>query len=233
MLPYLPEQPLLRLLHALDHLLTLRTARKLVGVRQQRTFARHLAQRAREDVIVLQPLNDLLRRQPFRNSEGMLHHLALDDGVDDVGQTRVFPKQEFTRLQRSARIECQHTADEAPPVRLGDALAQQEIADIGHARARRNIDDLVLGQRPFRRQHLLAVDVEPACAENQHQQDCDDGVACDHERIARTVGALRRRNLLRLKCRARTARFNGWPLTHVRNPNPFWPDLSHRLGLAI
>ncbi|CEG08267.1 hypothetical protein BN961_01681 [Afipia felis] len=198
MLPDFREQPLLRLLHALDHLLARGAARKLVSVRQQRALARHFAQRAREDVVILQPLNDLFRCQPFRNGEGMLHHLAIDDGADDIRQACILLEQEFARFERGARVERQHAADKGPAIRLDDTLSQQDVANVGHPRAWRNIDDLVGGQRTFRGQHLLAVDVKTARAEDHHQQNRDDGVARNHEGIASAVGTLRRRNLLRL-----------------------------------
>ncbi len=74
------------LLHALDHLIARRAAREFAGLRQQRALARQLADAAGENVVVGQARHDLLGGQALRNRDSVLHHLALDDGGDDVAQ---------------------------------------------------------------------------------------------------------------------------------------------------
>ena len=88
---------LLRLLHPVDHLIARRAAWEIVGVRQQRAFARLFLQRARENVVVLNAGNDLLRGQTFRNGDGVLHHLALDDVVGRIGDAAPWHRRRHRR----------------------------------------------------------------------------------------------------------------------------------------
>ena len=219
--PDFAEHPLLRLLHALDHLLAGGAARKLVGLRQQRSFARNFANAAGEDLILRQPRHDLLGGQPFRNGHRVLHHLAFDDGGDHVAQAGVLLERVFAGLEIGARLQRDHAADEPPAVDVGDAFAAQNVGDVGDAGALRNVDDLVVPQRTGRLDLLLAVDVESAGADHQHQQPGDDGVADHHPRIAGAIGPLRRRrHLFRLQRGARALRRDRRPFTHRCNFNP-------------
>ena len=88
----------------------------------------------------------------------MLHHLAIDDGVDDVAQSSALLEQIFAGLQARPRIERYDSTDEGPAVSGDDPIAKQDIVDIRHAGARRNVDDLVLGERTLRLNDLLAVE---------------------------------------------------------------------------
>ena len=206
----------MRLLHAVDHLIARRATREVIGIRQQRAFARLFFQRTREDVVVLNTRNDLLRRQAFRNGDGMLHHLPVNDGVDHVAQTGVFLKQIFAGFESGTRIHRQYTADEGPAVGGNHAGAQEDVTDVRHAGARRNVDDLVLGQWPLRFDGLLAVEERTTNQQHRDDQEGEDRVADHHQRTARPSRVLRRlRYLFRLKRRARAAGRNGWSLAHT------------------
>ncbi|AHY51088.1 hypothetical protein BJS_03936 [Bradyrhizobium japonicum SEMIA 5079] len=211
----------MRLLHALDHLIARGPARELVGLGQQRAFTRQLADAAGEDVVVGQPRHDLLGGQAFRDRDGMLHHLALDDGGDDVAQGGVFLERILTRLEVRARLQRGDAGDEHPGIDVGHAFPVQRLGDVALAGPLRDVDDLVFLQRPRRLEQLPAVIVDAAGAEHGDQQKGDDGVADDHEGIARPVRSpRRRRNLFGLQRCPRTPGRNGRPFTHRSNLNP-------------
>ena len=203
-LPDLREHPLLGLLHALDHLFARGAAREFVGFRQQRAFARHFPHAPSEDVVVDEPRHDLFGRQALRDSDGVLHHLALDDGGDDIAQAGILLKGIFARLEVGTCLERKHAADECPGIDVDHALAQQHVGDVALAGTRGNVDDLVFPQRARGLQHLPAVIVHRSRPDHQNDQDGDDGIADDHERIAGALRPLRRRrHLLGLQRSAR------------------------------
>ena len=151
-LPDFRQHPLLGLLHALDHLLARGAAREFVGFRQQCAFARQFLQRAREQIVVGQPRHDLFGGQAFGNSDAVLHHLAFDDGGDDVAQAGMLLERIFARLEVGTRLQRKHAADEYPMIDVDHALALQRVGDVALAGALRNIDDLVFLQRTLRLQ---------------------------------------------------------------------------------
>ncbi len=219
-LPHLVDDATLRLLHALDDLIARGAARKLVGLRQQRALARHVLHRPGEDVVLHQPRDDLLRGQPFGNGERVLHHLAVDQRIDNVAQARRFGEGVFARLQVGARLHREHAGEERPAIVLDHAVALQNLGDVAHPRLG-NVDDLFLGQRPRRIEPLLDVEVAAAGRDHGDEDQREDGVADDDDRIARTRRTLRRRrHTFGLKRRARASRRNG-PLTHRCNPMSF------------
>ena len=206
-LPDFAQHALLRLLHALDHLVARRAAREFIGLRQQRALARHFAHRTGEDLVVCQTGDDLLGGQAFGNRDGMLHHLALDDGADDVAQIGVLLEQIFAGLQFGAGLEREHRADEHPAAGIDHAFALQLLGDVALAGAGRDVDDLVFREGAGCFQRLPAIDIHAPGPDHRDDDDGDDGVAGDHERVARAVGALRRRRyLLRLQRGARAPR---------------------------
>ncbi len=218
MLPYFRDNALLRLLHPRDHLVAGGAAREFVGLRQQRALARYFMHRAREDVVVGEPADDLFRGQAFGNRDRVLHHLAVDDGADDIAQAGILLELIFAGLEIGARLQREYGADERPAVIVDHAFALQGVGDVAHAGARRDVDDLVLLQRTGRLQLLLAVVIGAGGAEHCHQQDGDDGVADHDEWIAGALGpSRRRRNLLGLQRGARRPWRNGRPLTHRCN----------------
>ena len=151
----------------------------------------------------------------------MLHHLALDDGADDIAQACVLLERIFTGLQIGAGLQRKNAADKCPAIVVDHALALQNVGDIGHAGSRRNVDYLVFLQRSWRLDLLLAVDINRTGANHRDQDDGDDGVAGDHQRVTSPIGPLRRRrDLLGLQRGARAPRRNGRPLTHRCNLNP-------------
>ena len=150
-------QALLRLLHALDHLLAGHAAIEIVGIGQQAAFARNFFDVAGQHVVVQQARDDLLGGQALRNGELMRHHAALDDGRDDVAQAGMGLELIFAGLEILTRLEREHAANEDPGL-IDNALAHQDIGDIADAGAARDIDDAILGQRPGRIETLLADD---------------------------------------------------------------------------
>ena len=163
------EHALLRLLHALDHLLARHAAVEIVGVGQQAAFARNFLDVAGQDVVVQQARDDLLGSQTFRNGELMRHHAALDDGRDDVAQAGVRLELIFAGLEIFARLEHEHAADKDPRL-VDDAVAHQDIGDVANARAARNIDDAIVGQGPGSVETLLA-DHQRDAGHHRHQHE--------------------------------------------------------------
>jgi hypothetical protein len=151
----------------------------------------------------------------------VLDHLALDHGADDIAQAGVLLKGIFPGLQFRARLQRKHAADECPAIIVDHALALQDVGNIGHAGAGRNVDDLVRRQWPWGLDLLFAVEIRAAAAEHRDQHEGDDGIADHDEWIAGALGPLRRRrNLLGLQRSARAPWRNGRPLTHRCNLNP-------------
>src|SRR6185437_946720 len=219
--PDFREDPFLRLLHALDHLLTAGAARKLVGLRQQRALARNLAHRAREDVVLGQLGQDLLGRQALRNRDGVLHDLAFDDGGDDVAQARVLLEGIFAGLEIGTGLHREHAADEQPRIDVDHAFTLQDVGDIALAGPRRYVHDLVFLERACRFQDLPAIIISDAGADQRQQHDRDDGVADHNKGIAGSIGTLgRRRDLFGLQRGTRAAGRNGRPFTHRCNLSP-------------
>ena len=79
----------MRLLHAGDYLLTSGATWEFVCFRQHRAFARHFADRAREQVVIRKPGHDLFGSQTFGNRDRVLHHLAFDYDADDIAEAGV------------------------------------------------------------------------------------------------------------------------------------------------
>jgi hypothetical protein len=197
----------LRLLHALEHLLARGAAGEQVGFRQQRALARDVADVAGENVAFQQTLHDLARSQPLRHGEGVLHHLALDDGVDHVVRACVLGELIFAVFQLVARLEQQRAGHEqVGPV--DHALAHQQVGSVADAAAR-DVDDLLLFERAGQIEPLLADHEGDADRNRQHENDGEDRIARDDDGIAPARGAPRRhRHVLGLQRGARTARRN-------------------------
>ena len=110
--PDLLHRARLRLLHALDHLLARGAAREPVGLRQQRAFARDVADVAGQHVVLEQPLHDLVGGQALGDGEGVLHHLAFDDGLDHVAQACVAGELVLAVFEFVPRLQHQRAGDE-------------------------------------------------------------------------------------------------------------------------
>ena len=151
----------------------------------------------------------------------MLDHFAFNDGVDDIAQAGVLLEQILAGLEAGPRIHREHASDEGPAIGIDHAIALKDVADVGHAGTRRNVDDLVFRERPFGLDRLLSIKEESADPQHGDDQEGHDRVADHDESVARAPRMLRRlRHLLRLKRRARTARSNGWSLAHRSNLIP-------------
>ena len=129
------DHALLRLLHALDHLLARDAAGEVVGVGQQRALARDFLDVAGQDVVLQEPRDDLLGGQTLRNGELVRHHAALDDGGDHVAQAGVRLELVFAGLEILARLEHQHAADKDPGL-IDDAFAHQHVGDVAECPSR-------------------------------------------------------------------------------------------------
>jgi hypothetical protein len=137
----------------------------------------------------------------------MLHHLALDHGLDHVVQAGILGEQILAGFQLRARLERDHAAEEYERMLVDHALASQEVGDLHDAEPRRDVDHLVGGQRPRCLETRLADGISDAAGEHDQDQQRENGVADDHERIARALGAAgRHRDLLRLQGGTRAAR---------------------------
>ncbi len=211
-LPDLLHRALLRLPHALDHLLARGAEREPVGLRQQSTFARDVADVAGERFILDQTLHDLVRGQPLGDGEGVLHHLALDDGIDHVAQACVPGEAVLAVFQFVLRLEHQRAGDEQIGL-IDDAFAHQQIGGLADAAAR-DVDHLVLGERARQIETLLAEHEGDAADHGDQEDDGEQCIAGDDDRVAGALGTRgprRHRHVLGLQRRARAAlRHRSW-----------------------
>ena len=211
-IPDLLHRALLRLPHALDHLLARGAEREPVGFRQQGAFARHVADVAGERFILDQTLHDLVRGQTLRDGEGVLHHLALDDGIDHVAQACVPGEAVLAVFQFVLRLEHQRAGDEQIGL-IDDAFAHQQIGGVADAAAR-DVDHLVLGERARQIETLLAEHEGDAADHGDQEDDGEQRIAGDDDRVARALGTRgprRHRHVLGLQRRARAAlRHRSW-----------------------
>ena len=206
MVPHLLDDALLRLLHALDHLVARRAAREPVALRQHRSLVRDLADVAGEDVGLQKVLHHLLGGQPFGKRDLVLHHLVADERVEHVMQARMPGELVFAEAKLLVVLGEQRAGDEGQGV-LDDALLDQEIGDVADAVARRNVDDLVGVERPGRVEPMLAHREADAEQDRHDDEDREDGIARDHHGVARALRPFgRHRDPFRLERGARTAR---------------------------
>ena len=73
--------------------------------------------------------------------------LAFDHLIDDVVQTRLAREQILAELQLVPRLGEHRTQDEGHRM-LDDAFLEQQVRDFANALSRRDVDDLILGERP-------------------------------------------------------------------------------------
>ena len=204
--PDLLEQTLLRLLHALDHLLARYAAGEIVGVGQQAAFARDFFDVSGQHIVVQQAGDDLLGGQALRNGELMRHHAAFDDGRDHVAHAGVRLELIFAGLEILTRLEREHAANKHPRL-IDDAVAHQHIGNVADAGAARNIDNAVLRQRPGSIEPLLADHKRHGGYDRRQDEETDDGVADDDKRMPRSLGAAcRHLDSIRLQRGSRAAR---------------------------
>ena len=184
-LPDFANQSILRLAHALDHLLAGEAPVEVIAVGQKTAFPRHILDVARENVALQQTRDDLLGSQPLGNGELVLHHLPFDDRLHHVLDAGPLGEKILTRFKLGARVEREHAANEDEPMRIHDPLACEEVGDVHDAGARRDVDDFIFLQRARRFEAALPED-ERASHDDEHKhQYGDDGIAYDHEWIAR------------------------------------------------
>ena len=139
------------------------------------------------ELVLDQPLHDLVRGQTLGDGEGVLHHLAFDDGVDHVAQAGVPGEAVLAVFQFVLRLEHQRAGDEQPGL-VDDAFAHQQIGGVADAAAR-DVDDLVLGERARQIETLLAEHEGDAADHGDQEDDGEQRVAGDDDRVARALGA--------------------------------------------
>src|SRR5262249_27299407 len=111
-IPYFPHQAVLRLAHALEHLLAREAAVEMVAVRQQAAFPRDILDVAGETLVPKQPRDYFLGCQALGNSELVLHYFSFEDRFHHVFHAGPLGEEIFPSLEFRARLEREHTADE-------------------------------------------------------------------------------------------------------------------------
>src|SRR5512139_45287 len=191
MFPNILQHASVCLLHTLDNLLARHSAREPVGFRQQRPLTRNLLDLPGERGVLQESSHNLLRGQTLGNSEGVLHHFAFDDGIDHIGNARLFAELIFTVFELSARLEHDDGAHEY--VRLVDhTFTLQNVSNVPDAESARNIDDLFLREWARRVEPLLAEEQPDAHRDRNDDQNGEDRIPDDHDRMTRTMGAATR-----------------------------------------
>ena len=132
-----------------------------VGLGVERSFRRHRGDVARQVLLRLQALDDLLAREALGDGHLVLDRLAFGQNVDDLANARVRLDQVFAVLQdlllRSDPALGEEADHERPPVG-DDAVLLQELGDLvaaqalGHDHGARNLErartlELVIEQR--------------------------------------------------------------------------------------
>ena len=120
----------------------------------------------------------------------------------------------FAVFELAARLEHQHAADEHIGL-VDHALALQQIGDVADAEAARDVDDLVLSpaDRALRSAACRNKDAAPS-DDDEQDENGEDRVAGDDQRMARALGArARRRNAAPAASAARGERGSGLPPT--------------------
>ena len=87
-----------------------------------------------------------------------------------------------------ARLEHEHAADENPRL-IDHPFADKNIGDVVNTRAARNIDHAVLRQWSRSIEPLFAEDQRCTGGDRYQDEDAEDGVADNDERMPRTLGA--------------------------------------------
>src|SRR5262249_28434388 len=117
-------------------------------------------------------------------------------------------------FELAARLAHPYAADEHPRL-IDHAFALQDVGDIAHAGAARNIHDLVLRQRAGRLEALLAEAERQTGAQRGEKNEREQRAAGDDDGMARarrwTLGL---GHPVRLQRRARTARRDASRLYH-------------------
>src|ERR1700751_3502666 len=191
MLPDFMQQVLLRLLHALNHLLAGDPAREVVSVRQQAALARNLLDVAGQYIVLQQARDNLLRGESLWNAAQVGYHFAFDDRGDHVAHTGMRLKLVLAGLEILARLKYEYAADEQPWL-IDDAFARQNIGDVAHPGTTRNIDGAIRLQRARGLEALLAEKQRDTGGQGHKNKGADDGVADNDQRMPRARRAARR-----------------------------------------
>ena len=110
-----------------------------------------------ENVAIAEPIDDLQRRQPFRNGDRMQDLLAADENVHHFAEARALLEQIFAGLNFRA-LAFDQKRDIQREGTIDHALALEFADDLGQVGAWNDIEDLVRGQGPRLAHPLLAPD---------------------------------------------------------------------------
>src|ERR1700730_2343034 len=187
-LPDLPQQPILRLPHTLDHLLTGEAPIEIVAVGQKTALSRNLFHVPGKDLVIQKTRYDLLGSKAFRNGDLVLHHFALGDCLDDITQAGMRGEEILPSLEVRSCIEREHAAEKDQPMVLDDPFLGEQISDVHYAGAGRDRDDLVLRQRSRGLQPALAHDDCPTPDDQNQDEKGHKGIADDDHRATRPPG---------------------------------------------
>ena len=158
----------LRLFHHREQGLASHAPRELVSLGQDRAFARRLLDLAEQDIVVAQPLRDLVAGQALRNGQRMQHDLAGNQLHLDVMQADIGLERIFAALQSgAAAVEQRHRPE--PQRAVDHAGALELVADRPGVVLALDDDDLVDGERT----RLARLDHRPdddRDAEHAHHQ---------------------------------------------------------------
>jgi hypothetical protein len=136
----------------------------------------------------------------------VLDHLAFHDRFDRLAQRDLLGKLVLAVFQVFARLEHQYAADEHPGL-IDDILARQQVGDVTQAESARDVDDLLAVERACGFELVLSERIGEAGRDADHQNDRENGVAGDDDRMTRAARwAGRLRHVFRLQCGSRTTR---------------------------
>src|SRR4029078_8924082 len=111
--------------------------------------------------------------------------------VDAVVAVRMFAELIFAVFELAARLESDDPAHEN--IRLVDHSPALEYGgDIAGSQPARNIDHLVVGERPWGIKALLSEKQRGADRNRNHDQNCKDCIPNHDDRVTRTTGATAR-----------------------------------------
>ncbi len=183
-------------------------APEVVAVRQQPAFTRHVLDGAGQDRTVEQPRHDLLGGQTLRDGDEVLDHLAFDQGLDHVAHACALGEQVFAGLELAARALSATTPPMKTSLCSSMTPSRCRMSAISTMPARAGmLTILSSASGPGASKRCLPNDDRDAARDHRQDQQREDRVADDHQRIAHSLGAAcRHRHMLRLERGARTAR---------------------------
>ena len=176
MLPHLLQHVPVRLLHALDDLFACHSAGKSVRFRQQRTLARDFLDLAGKCVVLQKARDDLLGSHTLGHRESMLHHLALDDGLDDIGNAGLFGELVFAVLKLAPRLEHDHATHKNIGL-IYYAFPLQQVGDVAMPSPRGILTTLSSASGPGVSNRCLPMNKASADCDGDHHERREDRIS--------------------------------------------------------